>query len=150
MVIFWIIVFAAALILEAATFALVSIWFAAGALGALIAASLGANVTVQLVIFALVAGILLLFTRPMLKKLFPSKFIPTNSDLEIGKTAVVIEAINSSTGKGRVRLSGVDWAAVSADGDGISEGESVIVKEIRSSKVVVERAGNKIPAEQKQ
>lgn len=139
MIIFWIIVFVAALIVEAASFALVSIWFAAGALGALIAAVLGADLTVQLLVFAVLAGILLFFTRPLLKKLMPGKFIPTNSELDIGKTAVVIETIDGLSGKGRIRLAGVDWAAVSADGSKIPEGESVIIREIRSSRVVVEK-----------
>lgn len=150
MVIVWLIVFAAALVVEASTSALVSIWFAVGALGAVFAAALGANLIVQLVVFALLAGILLVFTRPLLKKLFPNKFIPTNSELEIGRTAVVIETIDSSTGKGRVRLADVDWAAVSENGEGISEGESVIIKEIRSSKVVVGKLEQKAKAEQKQ
>ena len=119
-------------------------------LGAVFAAALGANLIVQLVVFALLAGILLVFTRPLLKKLFPNKFIPTNSELEIGRTAVVIETIDSSTGKGRVRLADVDWAAVSENGEGISEGESVIIKEIRSSKVVVGKLEQKAKAEQKQ
>ena len=149
MVIVWLIVFAA-VVVEASTSALVSIWFAVGALGAVFAAALGANLIVQLVVFALLAGILLVFTRPLLKKLFPNKFIPTNSELEIGKTAVVIETIDSSTGKGRVRLADVDWAAVSENGEGISEGESVIIKEIRSSKVVVGKLEQKAKAEQKQ
>ena len=138
MIIVWIVVFVAALIVEAASFALVSIWFAAGALGALIAASLGASVTVQLIVFALLAGLLLLFTRPLLKKLFPNKFIPTNSELEIGKTAVVIEAIDNASGKGRVRLGGVDWAAASESGEKIPDGEIVKVKEVRSAKLIVE------------
>ena len=55
-----------------------------------------------------------------------------------------------STGKGRVRLADVDWAAVSENGEGISEGESVIIKEIRSSKVVVGKLEQKAKAEQKQ
>ena len=139
MVILWIVVFAAALIIEAASFALVSIWFAAGALGALIAAAAGAPFWVQLIIFGVLAGLLLIFTRPLLKKLFPHKFIPTNSELEVGKTAVVIEDIDNETGKGRVRLGGVNWAAVSADGEKISVGVTVRVKEIRSAKLIVER-----------
>lgn len=143
MVVFWIIVFAVALIVEAASFALVSIWFAAGALGAMIAAVLGANLTIQLVVFAVLAGVLLFFTRPLLKKLFPGKFIPTNSELDIGKTAVVIETIDGLSGKGRVRLAGVDWAAVSSDGSKIPEGESVVIREIRSSRVVVEKLEEK-------
>lgn len=140
MMIVWIVVFVVALIVEAASFALVSIWFAAGAVGALIAASLGASVIVQLIVFTLLAGLLLIFTRPLLKKLFPHKFIPTNSELEIGKTAVVIENIDNASGKGRVRLGGVDWAAVSENGENIPEGEIVTVKEVRSSKLAVERA----------
>ncbi|MBQ8903428.1 MAG: NfeD family protein, partial [Oscillospiraceae bacterium] len=104
MVIVWTVVLIAALIVEGATFALVTIWFAAGALGALVAAGLGAPLFVQLIVFAVLAAIMLIFTRPLLKKLFPNKFIPTNSELEIGKTAVVIEPIDNATGKGRVKL----------------------------------------------
>lgn len=137
MVIFWIVFFIAALMIEAATFALVSIWFAAGALGALITASLGGNLTLQLIVFTLVSGILLAFTRPMLKKLFPHKFIPTNSELEVGKTAVVTEDICNETGSGRVKVGGVNWAAVSADGSKIPEGTVVTVTEVRSAKLAV-------------
>ncbi len=140
MVIVWTIVLIAALIVEGATFALVAIWFAAGALGALIAAGLGAPFIVQLIIFTVLAAVMLIFTRPLLKKLFPNKFIPTNSELEVGKTAVVIEAVENTSGKGRVKLGGVNWAAVSENGEDIPVDEIVVVKEIRSAKVVVARA----------
>ncbi|MCM1480178.1 MAG: NfeD family protein, partial [Muribaculaceae bacterium] len=79
-----------------------------------------------------------LFTRPLLKKRFPGKFIPTNSELEIGKTAVVIENIDNAAGKGRVRVGGVDWSAASQSGKKIPEGEIVTVKEVRSAKLIVE------------
>ena len=144
MLIVWTIVLVAAIIIEASTFALVAIWFAAGALGALIAAGLGAPLFVQLIIFTVLAAIMLIFTRPLLKKLFPNKFIPTNSELEVGKNAVVIEAIDNATGKGRVKLSGVNWAAISENGEDIPEDEIVVVKEIRSAKVVVARNSESI------
>ena len=144
MVIVWTVVLIAALIVEGATFALVAIWFAAGALGALIAAGLGAPLFVQLIVFTVLAVVMLIFTRPLLKKLFPNKFIPTNSELEIGKTAVVIEAIDNATGKGRVRLGGVNWAAISENGEDIPEDEIVVVKEVRSAKVVVARNSESI------
>ncbi len=139
MVIIWIVVFVAALLTEAATFAMVSIWFAAGALGALIAAALGASLMIQLVVFALLAGLLLAFTRPLLKKLFPHRFIPTNSELEVGKTAVVIEDIDNAEGKGRVKLGGVNWAAVSAENEKIPAGEVVTVTAVCSAKLAVTR-----------
>lgn len=144
MVIVWTVVLIAALIVEGATFALVAVWFAAGALGALIAAGLGAPFIVQLIIFVALAVIMLIFTRPLLKKLFPNKFIPTNSELEVGKTAVVIEAIDNAAGKGRVKLGGVNWAAITENGEDIPVDEIVVVKEIRSAKVVVARSGESI------
>lgn len=127
MYILWIVVLVAAVIVEAASFALLSIWFAAGALAAVIAALLGAGTGVQVAVFFAVSLTLLAVTRPMLKKIMPKNYIPTNGELDLGKTAVVIERIDSMTGTGRVRLDGVDWGAVSADGAVIDAGVSVTV-----------------------
>ena len=127
MYILWVIVMAAAILVEAASFALLSIWFAAGALAALIAAMLGAGTGVQTAVVFVVSLVLLAATRPILKKFMPKKYIPTNGELDLGKTAVVIEKIDGMEGTGRVRLEGVDWGAVSADGSVIDEGVSVTV-----------------------
>lgn len=127
MYILWIIVMVAAVLVEAASFALLSIWFAVGALAALIAAILGAGMGVQIGVFLAVSVILLGVTRPLLRKFMPKNYIPTNGELDLGKTAVVIEKIDSMAGTGRVRLEGVDWGAVSADGSVIEEGVSVTV-----------------------
>lgn len=139
MVILWIVVLVAAMLIEAATFALVAVWFAAGALGALVAAMLGANPAVQLIVFAVMAGVMLVLTRPLLKKLLPNKAIPTNSELIVGRTAVVIEEIDNASGKGRVTVGGVNWAAVSLNGEVVLEGETVTVAEVRSAKLAVKR-----------
>lgn len=139
MVIFWIVVLVAALLAEVATFALISIWFAAGAVAGLISAVLGAPVLVQAVLFVLVSAVLLIFTRPLVKKLFPGKFIPTNSELSVGKSAVVIEEIDTEHSKGRVRLGGVDWTAVSDSGEIIPEGAVVTVLEVRGAKLSVKK-----------
>ncbi len=140
MVIIWIIVLIAALILEAATAALVSIWFCVAAVPTIIAAVCGANLTVQLIIFTVVTVVCLIFTRPAIKKLMPNKFTPTNSELDVGKSAVVIEEINNAIGKGRVKLNGVDWAAVSIDNSIIPADAVVIVEEVRSAKLAVKKA----------
>ncbi len=139
LIVLWTVVLIAAILVEAATCALVAIWFAAGALGALIAAGLGASLAVQLIVFVVMAVVMLIFTRPLLKKLFPNKFIPTNSELDIGKSAIVIEDIDGKAGTGRVRLNGVDWSAVEKNGEVIPKGETVTVVEIRSAKLIVSR-----------
>ena len=139
MVIFWIIVLVAAILAEAASAALISIWFAAGAVAALIAAALGASWILQLTLFVVFSAILLIFTRPLVKKLFPKKFIPTNSDSYAGKTAVVIEDIDSERGLGRVRFNGVDWIAVTETEELIPKDSVVRIKEVRGAKLLVEK-----------
>ena len=114
MYILWIIVLITAVLAEAATCALVSVWFALGALAALIAVVLG-------------AGFTLAVTRPVVKKIMP-KNTPTNGELDIGKKAIVIEKIDPEAGTGRVRIEGVDWGAKTADSSVIEKGETVVVK----------------------
>lgn len=139
MVIFWIIVLVAAILVEAATAALISIWFAAGSVAALIAAALGAPWIVQLILFVVFSAILLIFTRPLVKKLFPKKFIPTNSDSYAGKTAVVVEDIDSARGLGRVKFNGVDWIAVTEKEELIPKDTVVRIMAVKGAKLLVEK-----------
>lgn len=139
MVIFWIIVLVAAILVEAATAALISIWFASGALAALIAAALGASWMIQLTLFVVFSAILLIFTRPLVKKLFPKKFIPTNSDSYAGKTAVVVEDIDSARGMGRVKFNGVDWIAITENGELIPKDTVVRITAVKGAKLLVEK-----------
>lgn len=146
MTLIWIFILVGAIVLEAATFSLISMWFAFGAAAALIADQTGGELALQLILFIAVSGVMLLVTRPLIKKLFPNKFFtPTNSELDVGKTAMVIEDIEAGGLKGRVRLSGVDWAAVSETGADIPAGALVTVKEVRSAKLIVSPAEEKIP-----
>lgn len=132
----WGIVFAVMVIAELMSFQLVSIWFAAGALAAFIATLCDLGMGMQMFIFVVVSVVLLTVTRPLLKKFTVGK-LPTNIDIDIGKTAVVIEDVNNSADKGRARLNGVDWKAVSTDGSLIREGSIVKIDEIKGTKLFV-------------
>lgn len=138
MYIIWIIVLIAGIFAEAATFSLISIWFALGALAAVITAALGAGTPVQIAVFLAVSVISLAATRPVIRKIMPKKYIPTNGELDIGKSAVVIERIDPEAGTGRVRIEGVDWGARSSDGSVIDEGKTVIIKDKGAAYVTVE------------
>ncbi|MGN0630273.1 MAG: NfeD family protein, partial [Ruminococcus sp.] len=96
--IFWSVMLVAAIAAEFATQQLVTIWFAAGSLGALIAAAAGASITVQLILFAVLSLLLLIFTRPILRKVLSFDFKDTNAKLDIGKLAVVIQEIDLEKG----------------------------------------------------
>ena len=133
----WIVVIAVAFLAEIATFALVSIWFMFGGIAALIAAAAGLELVWQLAIFCVVSAVLLIFTRPIFKKLLPKKPTPTNSELLVGRSATVIEEVDTVRGKGRVKLDGVDWIAVSDDGEVIPAGEAVTVADVRGAKLAV-------------
>lgn len=124
---------------EAATVGLTSIWFAAGALAALIAALLGGPLWVQITLFLAVSLLCLAAVRPLAKKHLNSKVEHTNADRAIGQEAQVTEDIDNIHGKGAVTIRGVAWTARSEDGSLIPAGTIVKVLRIEGVKVFVER-----------
>ena len=137
-VIFWAVAVIAFVILELATVGLASIWFALGALCALIAALLGAPVWLQIVWFVIVSVATLLLTRPLAKKYINSKTMATNADRVIGGKAVVKERIDELAGTGAVLADGKMWTARTADGSVAEPGDIVTVLEIRGVRLIVE------------
>ncbi len=123
---------------EAVTVQFISIWFAGGALAALIASMLGAPLWIQVTLFFVAAAILLIATRPIAKKLIGAKKTATNADMVIGSTGIVEQPINNLRETGRVFVNGLSWAARSEDGSEIATDETVIVKRIEGAKVFVE------------
>lgn len=128
-------------VLEATTAALVSIWFVGGSLFAMIAALCGASVWLQAVVFVAFSALLLLCLRPLVRKYFNPRKLATNTDSYIGKVVLVTEEIDNLRGKGSVRLSGVEWRAVSTDGKAIASDTPVRIVSVESTKLCVERAG---------
>lgn len=135
--ILWGVVLAVMVIAELASMQLVSIWFAAGALASFIIALCGFGMGLQMFTFVIVSIILLTATRPLLKKLKVGNIQPTNMELDIGKTAVIIENVNNISDTGRARLNGVDWKAVSTNNTIIPEGSIVTIDEIKGTKLYV-------------
>lgn len=142
--IIWGIVFAVMVVAELATFQLVSIWFAAGAAAAFAVALLDVDLWIQLIVFVAVSLILLIATRPLLKKFKADKTVPTNTELDVGRTAVVIEDIDNSHDTGRAKIDGIDWKAISVDDTIIKKGSIVKIIQIKGSKLFVELIKEKI------
>ena len=137
MVIFWAVAFVVFLIAEIATLnALVSVWFAVGALAAMFCAIADLSFVWQMAVFVITSTVVLIITRPFVKKVQGEK-VATNYELDVGKQATVIENINNDIGTGRVRLDGTDWSARSDDGSEIYEGDMVIVRKVDGSKLIV-------------
>ena len=134
----WLIALVVLVIGEALTVGLTFIWFAVGALGGLIAAVLGGNIWIQIVVFLVLSGLSLALIRPFAARLLKTSRTPTNADRVIGKTAVVTEAIDNVEGKGQVNVSGQVWSARSEHDVVIPVGTEVQVLRIEGVKLFVE------------
>jgi len=136
-IIIWLALMLVLFAVEAATINLVSIWFALGALGALITAIAGGEIWLQITVFVVIAVVTLLLTRPVLKKRLSPKHEPTNADIVFSRPAVVAEPIDNEAGTGTVNSGGRIWTARSLDGVPIEAGRRVTVKSIEGVKLIV-------------
>ena len=123
-------------VLEAATAALVSIWFVGGAAVALLSAFLAAALWLQIALFLAVSVGILAAVRPLMKRA-NAKTVPTNLDRVIGCTARVTEDIDNEAGTGAVYVEGKTWTARSADGTVLPIGTRVIAERMEGVKLYV-------------
>lgn len=126
-------------IVEANTVQLVSIWFAVGALAAMVPAIIGMDFTAQFAVFTVVSILVLAITRPFVKKKLTVQKTETNSRALIGKVAKAIQPIDNLQSQGRVMVEDMDWSARSENGEPIDVGEEVLIKEIQGVKLIVEK-----------
>ena len=140
MPVLWLIAMVVFLVVEGLVPGLVSIWFAAGALAAVLAALAGAPLWLQLVWFLVVSIAALALTRPLAKKYVNARVQPTNADRILGKDCVVRERIDNLGGTGAVMTDGKVWTArMEEDGAVAEAGEVVVAKRIEGVKLIVEK-----------
>ena len=110
--ILWLVAVVAFIAVEAATTALVSVWFAVGAAVAMVASFFDVGFGWQMLIFVVVSAITLGWMLPKLVAQRGEHRAPvTNgSPLTIGKQGVVLVDIEPGA-LGRVRVDGLDWQA---------------------------------------
>ena len=138
--IFWLAAMIVFILTEAATVTLVSIWFAAGALAAIVVALLGGGVGLQVTVFLAVAIILLASLRGVVRKHFTPRLIRTNVDSVVGSIGIVTTPVNNVAALGRVTIGGMEWTARSTTGSPLPEGAQVRVDRIEGVKVFVSLA----------
>lgn len=139
MLLTWIVLLIVFVILEALTTQLTTIWFALGAVAAIIAYMFGAQIWIQWVVFTLVSLAALALTRPLVKKITSKAKTRTNADMVIGKSAIVENTIDNSQAQGTVRVNGNVWTARSEKGEVIPQGSKVVVMRIDGVKLIVNK-----------
>ena len=133
----WLAILIVMVVIEMMTMGLTTIWFAGGALAALLVSLLRIPVAIQGGVFVAVSVVLLIYTRPLATKYLNDRVQRTNSDELIGQEGVVEEMICNREALGRVQLNGIDWTARSVTGEDIPAGTPVIVQEIQGVKLMV-------------
>lgn len=134
---FWLILAVVLGVIEALTVSLISVWFAVGALAAIIPAYLNVPIWGQILVFLAVSAIAFAFTKRFFKDVIKVKKQPTNSDSLIGTDGIVTSDVNNLEGAGKVFISGLTWSARSDDGENIPEGAVVSVLKIEGATLIV-------------
>lgn len=138
---FWLILLIVFLLVEAFTFNMTTIWFAAGSLAALVLALLGQQIWLQATVMVLVSAVtLLLFIlviKPRLSGSLTKPSEPTNADRIIGQEGLVLEKLDPIAGTGLIKVKGQTWSSVSEDQSEIAADSKVIVVAIQGVKAVV-------------
>ncbi|MCD8390936.1 MAG: NfeD family protein [Firmicutes bacterium] len=136
--IIWIIALIVFVLIEAFTYQLVTIWFAFGALGALLCALLPSPMYIQILTFLLLSIVTLAVLRPLSMKYLKSKGLKTNADSMIGRIIVITQEVNNIENTGKTKVNGIEWTVRSADGSVIEKGKKAEVKNIEGVKIIAE------------
>lgn len=135
----WIGLFIVLIIIELCTVGLTTIWFAAGALAALLANVLGATIFIQILVFFAVSCILLIFTRPWAVKHLNKKRVKTNYESEIGKVIKLTQKVDNINQTGKSIVDGQEWTVrSSSDAAVLEEGTLAKVVAVSGVKLIVE------------
>jgi len=137
--ILWLIAVIAFCIIESTTAQLVSIWFAGGALVSLVSSLLGASVLLQWILFAVSSAVILILTRPLVKRLTKRGITKTNTDILIGTTVVMTQETDNRGNGGEAKADGKLWTVKSIDGEPIEKGSVVTIEKIEGVKLIVRK-----------
>lgn len=135
----WLVVAIVLVGVEVATLAFIALYLAVGAVGAAIAAGVGAPVEIQVAVFAAATIASLLLTRkPLMRAMRKMPQVPSNAPTVLGKRAVVTVAIEPGPGqRGQVRIGTEFWSARAHDEEAIAPGTTVVVDAIDGVSAVV-------------
>ena len=133
----WIIIGLVALGIDIATSAFLFVWFTLGAIAAGVAQIFGYSFIVQLIIFIIVSGLLVILVYPIVKKSIKNSVKPTltREKTYIGRVVVVDEDIIE---KRLIKVDGVYWS-VMEKGEVLEKGDKVEIVGIEGNKIIIKK-----------
>lgn len=133
----WLIIAGIFFVGEIITVGFLIFWLGIGALIAMIVSLFTSNIIIQTTVFVISSSILILATKPFVKKFVDVKPTNTNAFSIIGKKALVIKDIDSVHSTGQIKINGEVWSAESDDDEIIPEGSEVEILNIKGVKTIV-------------
>lgn len=132
----WLIVAGLFFIGEILTVGFFIFWFGVAALITMGVSFITSNLIIQMTVFTVSSVLLILGTKPFVKKFLNQKETVTNAFSIIGKKAIVIEEINTVENKGQIKVDSEVWSASSLE-EIIPKGTEVEILNIEGVKAVV-------------
>lgn len=135
----WALIVVGMIIFELVTLGnLVSVWFAIGALGALLVSFVSGNLVIQVIVFIILSILSLVFVRPITKKILVGSETATNADRLIGQKYILAKEITQEAW-GLINIYGEEWSATTADNSSIEANSLVEVVAIEGVKLIVKK-----------
>lgn len=135
----WLILCGVFLLVEIFTVTFLMFWPGIGAFLAFITSLLTPNVTIQIAVFAISSTLMIIFMKPLVKKLFKTTDVPMNKNALVGKKGIVIKEIDNINSKGQVKINGELWSAKSINNTIIPEKEYVTIESVEGVKLIVKK-----------
>ena len=136
--ILWIVVAVAAIAIDITTSSFMFVWFAAGALGAIISIGFYAPIFVQVIIFIALSGLAMSIGYPIVKKTI-SKTVKKTLTMEEGYVGKEFTLTKDVEEKGNIKFQGIYWT-VKNDGEPLKKGDLVRVTGIEGNKLLIAKA----------
>ena len=134
----WLIAAGVFFIAEIATTGFLIFWLGLGVLLAMVTSFITDSVFIQTIVFVISSTLLILLTKPLLKKITKKdKTVVTNAFSIVGKDAIVTTTIDPKQGIGQIKVDGETWSAKCSDDIVIEKGTEVKILAIDGVKAVV-------------
>lgn len=130
-IVIWCVVIIVAGVAEAATYAVVGVWFIPGGIAAIVSSVLGASPVLQVIIFALVSAAGVFAVRRFAAKYVTFGKVFSGADYIRGARGLITE-------RGTVKTRGQEWT-LSDDSENFPAGTTVKIIEVHGARVSVER-----------
>lgn len=145
--VFWTILGVLLIVAEVFTAGFVLFWFGVAALAAAFAGLLGAGITFQFLIFAVVSIVLTALSRTIFVNYFAHREeLKSAVDSLPGQIGIIVSASQGAMQSGEVKVFGSIWRAFPAEGEEpLKEGDRVEVVRVQGASVFVRRINDELP-----